>query len=91
MGEAVGVTSWFRGIFLLDEADEAAEEFEKQRARSKTVKNGMNDAAERLKRSREAVLQKARSLQHSIPDVPPSGDPDAEVPLAPGQLKSSTG
>lgn len=90
MGEAVGVTSWFRSIFLLDEADEAAEEFEKQRARSRTVKNGMNDAAERLKRSREAVVEKARAMQHSIPE-PPSGDPDAEVPLAPGQLKSSTG
>ena len=90
MGEAVGVASWFRSFFLLDEADEATEEFEKQRARSRTVKNGMNDAAERLKRSREAVIEKARAMHHSIPDVEPSGDPDVEVPLASG-LKSSTG
>jgi hypothetical protein len=92
MGEAVGVVSWFRSLFLLDEADEAAEELKQQQARSRAVKNGMNDAAERLKRSREAVIEKARAIQDTIPpDDPPTGDPDAEVPFAARQLKSSTG
>lgn len=92
MGEAVGVVSWFRSLFLLDEAEEAAEELKQQQARSKVVKNGMNDAAERLKRSRHAVVAKARAVLDTVPpDDEPPGDSDAEVPLASRQLKSTTG
>ena len=97
MGEAVGVVSWFRSLFLMDEADEAEEELKRQRARSEALRNGMNDAAERLKRSREAVEQKASAFvtgpHQAQPAADDPGDPDDEkVPLAARQqLKSSTG
>ena len=96
MGEAVGVVSWFRSLFLLDEANEAEEELQEQRARSQALRNGMNEAAERLKRTREAVDQKVSALVTGPHKAQPehSGEPDVEeeVPVASRQqLKSSTG